>query len=90
MCGGKRCSGAVGACLDFTHSSDHLHDLSRFRRPGQAKVRPLLGFIVRNPVVGLQKQGDRQQRRRHTGAAIVLTIERGEVLIPEQPSPLPG
>jgi hypothetical protein len=61
-----------------------LHFDAQRHFPPQVIVGALFGFVVRDPVVGLQHQRGRQQAGRHARAAIVAAIQGDEVLIPKQ------
>ena len=49
-----------------------------------------LGLGVADLVMGLQQKGSGQQAGRHTVLTIVDTVERGEILVPEQAAPQRG
>ena len=58
--------------------------------PPDVEVSPRLSLGVADPVVGLQQQHRRQQAGHHAGAAIVRTVQLGEISIAEQLPPQRG
>ena len=66
----------------------HVHFDAQRDFPLQIERGSTCGFVIRDPVVGLQHQRRRQQARRHTRSSIVLAVQLGEICISKQLIPL--